>query len=392
MFSLDVEKADFQPLEFFNTEHYLQTDFWASFKSMHGWSKFLFKVKILKNKTDFDNEFSDCEFKEFFVTVLVRQFSKFFHIAYVPMGIWLGKPIFLENTQLSNVESKKIQFYFTILKEFSKKIHQFLPKNTIFIRYDPPIEFDTPEKRDEFVKNIFCKEYSNQLYKSNVNIQPPDTTILDLTKTKEELLSNMKNKWRYNIHLAEKKGVKIEKGSADDIDIFYDLYRETSKRDGISIHNKKYYKDLLSLSDEKQKHEDTKGKTPLVCIYFAKHEDDILASIITLFTPYQATYVYGASCNLKRNLMPSYLLQWKAIQDAKQYGCKSYDFYGMPPNDDENHPMHGLYRFKTGFRGNNIHRIGSVDVAVNPLYNLYKLAEKIRNFWFKKIKKKLAGR
>ena len=130
----------------------------------------------------------------------------------------------------------------------------------------------------------------------------------------------------------------------------------------------------------------------MVSLYIAKHENDTLAAIITLFTPYQATYVYGASCNIKRNLMPAYLLQWTAIKDAKNFGSKTYDFYGMPPRDDETHPMYGLYRFKTGFSGQNTHRIGSIDIATSPLYKPYKTAEKLRSFYFKKIKKAIVGR
>ena len=86
--------------------------------------------------------------------------------------------------------------------------------------------------------------------------------------------------------------------------------------------------------------------------------------------------------------MPTYLLQWQAILEAKKYGAKVYDFYGIPPVDDPHHPMSGLYRFKTGFGGVIIHRIGSIDVFKNSLfYNLYSLLENLRSFYFKKIKK-----
>ncbi len=119
----------------------------------------------------------------------------------------------------------------------------------------------------------------------------------------------------------------------------------------------------------------------------ASFEGENLAAIITLFTKNQAIYLYGASSNSHRNLMPAYLLQWQAIQDAKNHGCQSYDFYGIPPTDDENHPMHGLYRFKTGFGGEIVHRTGSMDVNLSPLYAPYAVAEKLRLIWFKKIKK-----
>ncbi len=130
-----------------------------------------------------------------------------------------------------------------------------------------------------------------------------------------------------------------------------------------------------------------------ISLYLAKHEDDYLAGIITLFCKREAVYLYGASGNIKRNLMPAYLLQWTAIKDAKEYGCPVYDFYGMPPTDDENHPMHGLYLFKTGFGGAIVHRPGSFDIPLDEKnYRLYIRAEKFRAWFHKKFLKKLRGR
>ena len=160
----------------------------------------------------------------------------------------------------------------------------------------------------------------------------------------------------------------------------------TSKRDGVSFHNKSYYIDLLKRGCPSSE------KRPLISLYLAKHEDDYLAGIITLFCPREAVYLYGASGNIKRNLMPAYLLQWTAIQDAKKAGCPVYDFYGMPPTADEKHPMHGLYLFKTGFGGAIVHRPGSYDVKLLSVYNLYIAAERLRAWWHKKALKKLHGR
>jgi len=109
-----------------------------------------------------------------------------------------------------------------------------------------------------------------------------------------------------------------------------------------------------------------------------------------LFCDNEGVYLYGASSNEHRNLMPAYSLQWKAILDAKDRGCTTWDFYGIPPNEDPSHPMFGLYRFKTGFGGTIIHRIGSVDVPLRPImYTCYRIAEKVRYFWYKKLKKAL---
>ena len=122
-------------------------------------------------------------------------------------------------------------------------------------------------------------------------------------------------------------------------------------------------------------------------LYIAEHENDALAAVIVLFAKNEAVYLYGASSNVKRNLMPAYLLQWTAVLQAKRAGCLTYDFYGMPPTDDEKHPMHGLYRFKTGFGGKIIHRPGSIDVPLSPLYVPFALAERLRMFYHKRLKK-----
>jgi lipid II:glycine glycyltransferase (peptidoglycan interpeptide bridge formation enzyme) len=82
-------------------------------------------------------------------------------------------------------------------------------------------------------------------------------------------------------------------------------------------------------------------------------------------------------------------LQWQAITDAKKSHCVEYDFYGIPPNSDENHPMHGLYRFKTGFGGAIVHRPGSIDAPLSRLYALYRAAENLRAFYHKKLKKRV---
>lgn len=177
---------------------------------------------------------------------------------------------------------------------------------------------------------------------------------------------------------------------SEKIDKFYELTKETNARDGNSSHSKSYYYDLLKTSAEKlSKNQDV----PVVSLYIAEHEGDEIAAIITLFSKTESIYLYGASSNKKRNLMPNHLLQWTAIQDAKAYGSLYYDMYGMPPEGkNESHPMHGLYMFKSNFGGKNIHRTGSWDVPLKFIYYFYSFAEKIRAWWFKKIVKKFKGR
>lgn len=348
---------------------FLQTEFWSKFKCNHGWEKIFVNVsfELIDDKdTDRKSICVPC-------SILIRKLAKIFYIAYVPMGLDITKYFSLNQND-----------YFLLLEKFSKELKRILPRNTITIRFDPPVDYYNLEERKNGITNL---KKIKGLKKSRTDIQPPDTVLLDITQDTDTLLQNMKSKWRYNINLAIKKGIEIRQGNIDDVDVFYKLYEETSKRDGIALHSKKYYKDLFQLCDVMGESESIK-----INLYIASHEGDDLAAIITLFSKNEAVYLYGASNNIKRNFMPTYLLQWKAIQDAKDYGSKVYDFYGIPPTDDENHPMHGLYRFKTGFGGKNIHRIGSVDAPLSFVYNLYTCLENIRTFYYKKIKKLLVGR
>lgn len=235
-----------------------------------------------------------------------------------------------------------------------------------------------------------------KLRKNSVDIQPPDSTLVDLTGTEEEILEKMHSKWRYNIRLSERKGVAIHRYLGNDINLsekidkFYELTKITNARDGNASHAKAYYADLIKSSAE----EISKGRdVPVISLYIAEHEGEEIASIMTLFSHDEAIYLYGASSNNKRNLMPNHLLQWTAMKDAKAYGSKFYDMYGMPPEGkDENHPMHGLYMFKANFGGKNIHRTGSWDIPLKAIYRPYSVAEKLRAFWHKKVIKKIKGR
>lgn len=346
-------------------KRFQQSDFWCAFKCAHGWKKI------------------NCQG----VNALVRTFRKSFisfSLAYIPLAP--------EKTEGENEEN-----YIAECGTFTKELKKSLPKNTLCVRYDLPLDYSSCEERDAFVKRIpeLAKKTGVNIKKTRVDIQPPDSTFLDLTKTEEELLSGMKNKWRYNVRYASKHGVLVRSVTAEspsfeaDLDSFYELYKTTASRDGIGLHPKSYYKDLLERGSASEKSDSDKTK---ITLYIASHEGEDLAAIITLFQEHEAVYLYGCSGNNKRNLMPAYLVQWTAIKDAKAFGSRIYDFYGMPPTDDEKHPMHGLYLFKTGFGGAHVHRPGSFDIPLSPLYSLYTFAENARAFWHKKVMKKIRGR
>jgi lipid II:glycine glycyltransferase (peptidoglycan interpeptide bridge formation enzyme) len=383
LFGATVQKLEFSPSG--NDGSFLQTPFWGLFKSRHGWN-------LIRARASFSEE--NLSQKQFDFSILVRSFAKgFFSLAYVPLfpNAELLKAVGANDSAGSKEGGRK---FLLLLEEIAQAAKALLPKNTICVRFDPALEFATPQERDAFVKEA-SRVNKAAAKKNAVDIQPPDTTQVDLTRTEDEILAAMKNKWRYNIKLAQKKGVVVEKTSgnalnlSDFVDIFYDLYKVTSARDGIAMHAKAYYKDLLELSAQEAK---KNCDVPQVNLYVAKHEDDYLGAIMTLFSKTEAVYLYGCSSNEKRNLMPNFLLQWTAMQDAKAYGSKYYDMYGMPPTDDPSHPMHGLYLFKTGFGGRNVHRAGTWDVPLKGIYKLCVLAEGARAFWHKKVLKKIRGR
>lgn len=350
---------------------FLQTPFWTGFKALHEWKSLYF---LDENRR--------------LLSVLVRPFSRIASIAYIPLG-----PDF---ACADPVEQGRV------LSEYADALKPFLPPNTMFVRFDPPWETRTPnassggDESDTAPKaEQFPPSIPKPATRAPAAIQPPDTVMLDLTLPPETLLSQMKPKWRYNVKLGEKKGVTIrylegERGATEGLDIFYGLYLETAKRDGIAIHSKSYYAELINRAETYAS--SAFDKPVSVRVYLAEHEGSALASIITLFCGDEAVYLYGASSNEKRNLMPAYSLQWRAIQEATSFGCKTYDFYGIPPTDDPSHPMHGLYRFKTGFGGDIVHRTGSWDIPVKRArYAAYRLAERLRAFWFKKAVKRLRG-
>lgn len=423
MFDIDINKITESKTP--NEGTFLQTPFWCEFKTSHGWqyNRFDVNVKLSKSyieslkaegceKTTFTNEDYN---KSFELAVLNRSFLKgLFSIAYIPLMPELpfectseevinaamaddGETVAVVNQEFVTPETQTIEFAF-LLSELSKALKPLLPKNTMVIRFDPEVTFTNLEDRDLFNYGLKTVAWADKLKlkKNKVDIQPPDSTLVSLEGTEDEILARMHQKWRYNIRLSERKGVIIKKYNGDSaeisskIDKFYELTKETNARDGNASHAKSYYRDLI-LSSAKQLKE---GKdVPEVNLYIAEHEGDEIASIVTLFSKTESVYLYGASSNNKRNLMPNHLLQWTAMKDAKAYGSKYYDMYGMPPEGkDENHPLHGLYMFKANFGGKNIHRTGSWDVPLNAVYYGYSWAEKLRAFWHKKVIKKIKGR
>lgn len=237
-------------------------------------------------------------------------------------------------------------------------------ENAVFLRIDPPLEKNPPHFKD-------FKE-------SPAGFYPEHTLILDLEPSEEEILKQMKPKGRYNIKVAEKNGVKVivVDPKTKDFDKYLDAYHkivaETTNRDGFYAHRKSFHRAMIETLDQ-----NNVGK-----LYLALYKDKVIGGIIATFFGDTATYYYGASSNEDRNVMAPYLLQWEVIQEAKKRGHKYYDFLGIAPPDQPNHPWAGVTSFKRKFGGHDRSYIRCQEYSFKPLIHfLYKLRK-----WTKKLR------
>ncbi len=238
--------------------------------------------------------------------------------------------------------------------------------NAFVLRMEPDVE-KSDEKYREIMEDLgFSIKDDSKDFRDE--IQPRFVFQLNLKgKDKDTIFSEFQSKTRYNIRLAMKKGVEIREGSREDLKVFYDIMVETGKRDNFLIRSLSYFEKMY---DELV----PQGHMKLLMAY---HEGQAISGIIPIMYGNKTWYLYGASSNTKRNLMPNYLLQWTMIQEAIDNGNDMYDFRGVSGVVDENHPQYGLYRFKKGFNARFVEFIGEVYMPYKPLkYKLYKFAEK----------------
>lgn len=329
-------------------DNLFQSGFWGAFKEQ------------------FDQRALAFDAGTFPLVVYIRKYGPGMTLAYVPHGPMMINP---ERQETPPEEPG------TYLMEITELLLPHLPQNCVFVRFDLPWRMS-----DDYVGFVGIHP---PLVKASVDIQPPSTVILDISRPEDEILAGMKSKTRYNIRLAEKKGVVVREAGTGELEEWYEMYTETARRDQITIHEKEYYTGLFRLA------ETFPGPKPELQLFMASIDGKNAAGIITAAFGGRAVYLYGASNNYKRNYMPAYALQWHAIRRAKEQGCRGYDFFGIPPTNDPDHPMHGLYRFKTGFGGEIVHRFGCWDYPIkHVLYTISGAGEKLRNFYYKKVRKR----
>lgn len=301
------------------------------------------------------------------------------------------------------------------LKALTQKIKELAKQeNAIFYRIDPPIPATAHNKKALHFPHF---------HPTNLGFQPQDTLLLDLTKTQDEILQQMKPKGRYNIRLAEKKGVKIieadpaasadpsssasqpnaktSKLFATQIAAYYKILQETLSRDKFYGHGIGFYKNMVEcLAPEPRLAPKDALKRGFAKLYLAQapktagNDGKTIAGIIVTFYKDTAIYYYGASSNEHRNLMAPYLLQWHAITQAKQYGCTHYDFLGIAPPTQKtafsaidelgpsSHPWRGVTEFKRKFGGTHVKYLPAQELTFKPfLHFIYKLAKTLRKIF-----------
>lgn len=257
------------------------------------------------------------------------------HLAYIPKGPvidWSQEPV---------------------CEAFFSQLHALLRKQgAIALRVEPGPEADTSE-------GVLATGYLASCCTRRTHaIQPLRTIVLDLALDEQTLLAQMKEKWRYNIRLATRKGVTVRDAtSIEDLRLWYDLLQVTSQRDQFGVHTFDYYRCAWELFV-------SSGKARLL---LAEHEGRLLAGIFVALFARQGLYLYGASSNEQRQLMPNYLLQWEAIRWTRQQGARLYDFWGIPDTDAEDEAMAGVYRFKRGWGGRVTQFPGAYEQVYRPV-------------------------
>ena len=306
-------------LQGYPNAHLLQTGEWGELKSAFGWKA----VRVINGNAG--------------AQILFRKLPFGFTIAYIPKLSISGQPAVMG-------------------EEFWNKVDAVCQKHrAIFLKIEPDIWED----------EIVFRPSSFMLSKQN--IQPPRTIIVDIRGSEEEILVRMKQKCRYNIHLAEKKAVTIR--ASDDLNGFYKMIQVTGGRDGFGVHSLEYYRRAYKLFHS----------TGMCELLVAEFESKPLAALMVFAHGKRAWYIYGASNDEERNRMPTYLLQWEAMRWAKARGCEEYDLWGVPDDDEaileaqfENRHdgLWGVYRFKRGFGGELKRAAQAIDKIYDPL--LYK--------------------
>jgi peptidoglycan pentaglycine glycine transferase (the first glycine) len=326
--------------------HILQSSRWAELKSAFGWSA---QRAVLRTIPSPDAPILGG------ASLLFRRLPWGQTLAYVPKG-----PV------VDWSDPAQTRAVLTMAREFSLKAHAALLK----------IEPEMPASEE--VASLLS---GYGFRPSPQRAQPLSTIHIDIDAGEEVILAAMKPKWRYNVRLAERKGVTVREGAPADLPTIQRLLDVTGARDGFGVHSAAYYARAAELF----------VPAGLAAWLVAEHEGQMLAAIAVFALGHMAWYMWGASSDEGRNLMPNHALQWAAIRWARARGATVYDLWGIPDEVGANPAAYaepeswgegglwGVYRFKQGFGGRIVRYTGAWDLPLSrPGYALYRLALRIR--------------
>jgi lipid II:glycine glycyltransferase (peptidoglycan interpeptide bridge formation enzyme) len=221
------------------------------------------------------------------------------------------------------------------------------------------------ELQVDFIRYEPVSQQPPQEFRKVRDHNPSHTLIVHLEKSAEELLADMKSKTRYNIRLAEKKGVTTRIASIDEYDVFWELIQNTYARKSISTHSRHHYETIIR-------------NNPNAYLVFAEHEGKVLVANLMIRHGNTVTYLHGGSDKRYQNLMGPQYAQWDEIMRSKADGYQFYDFWGIAPDDTPSHPWAGVTRFKKGFGGEVVTFPGTYEKGVSWKYGVYRWLQKIR--------------
>lgn len=320
--------------------HFLQSWGWGELKERAGWHPL--RLALYEEKT-----------QQIVAAAQVLRRT----IAHLPPGLgnlaYLPKGPALDWTATLDDGRGLAHFFLCELRDHVRHL------GALALQVEPPLEAGTAQAQ----LALTCFKALNFVPSSPV--QPLRTITLDIQPAEEMLLAGMKEKWRYNVRLAARRGVEVRVAQTQaELEAWYALLLTTGARDRFGVHTLDYYRRAWTLFYPRNQ----------ACLLLAYAEEELLAGIFVSLCAGEAIYLYGASSNARRNLMPNYLLQWEAIRWAREAGACSYDFWGIPATDAETEDMAGVYRFKSGWGGRVLRFIGNYEYIYRPL--ALKLARK----------------
>jgi peptidoglycan pentaglycine glycine transferase (the first glycine) len=339
--------------------HFMQTTHWAAIKARTGWMP-MYRVWNAKGSQKDSFEMFEWGAQPGISaaaslilqrTISLGGFSARLRILYVPKGPLL--------------DWNNLSLRHQVLADIKSLAHQ---QGAIFVKTDPDVILaegfpgSAEDQANQTGQSVIMELRDQGWHLSDEQVQFRNTILIDLHASPDDILARMKQKTRYNVRLAERKGVTVRTGNLDDLQLLYRMYAGTSIRDGFVIRPADYYLNTWQ----------TFIQAGLAEALIAEVEGEPVAAIIIFNFAGKAWYVYGMSRELHRDKMPNHLLQWHAILHSQSKGCSSYDLWGAPDDFVETDPLWNVYRFKEGLGGRIVRHIGAWDLPTRPIiYSLY---------------------